>query len=197
MTPPSLLLLKKSRLAGILQNPLVSKIIDFESHGFPSSPGLPTFSGPTPTASLSSGVLFPPTVGKFDPRHCSSFRKKLGCALFGKLRMAYKIIDFDPLRFSFYGLPTTFSRFRAFGAPCPPGFLHPLAYQLFRGPIRPYDSQGNITSSHPSTTLWHTSPPGIRCPLLASGLGNFFFLLLSSDFCHLFSPPPGSRVPLD
>ena len=60
--------------------------------------------------------------------------KKLGCALFGKRPAACKIIDFDPLRFSIYGLPTTFSRFRAFGALCPSGRYFRLRSESFTPP---------------------------------------------------------------
>ena len=52
---------------GFCKTRSIIKIIDFESHGFPSSPGLPTFSVPLPTVSLSSGGLFPPTVEKYPP----------------------------------------------------------------------------------------------------------------------------------
>src|SRR5699024_9734688 len=41
---------------GFCKTRSITKIIDFESHGFPSSPGLPTFSGPTPTAQKPENI---------------------------------------------------------------------------------------------------------------------------------------------
>ena len=84
---------------------------------FPHPLAYQLFRGPHQPRALSSGALLPLTVGKFHPSVIApSFAKKLDFALFGKRPAAYKIIDFDPLRFSFILLPTTFSWFRAFGA---------------------------------------------------------------------------------
>ena len=122
--------------------------------------------------------MFPPAVGKFHPSVIAPFSaKKLGYALFGKLRAACKITDFDPLRFSFYGLPTTFSRFHAFGAKA-------RASNLFSSIHNP---MAHIAAHNPM-------------PSVGVGLGGLtFFLLLSSDFCHLFflhrGPGASSRYP--
>ena len=104
---------------------------------------------------MDYGVLFPPAVGKFHPSVIAPFSAKSSAmpSLENSARLAKSQI------LTRCGFPST---------ACLP---------LFRGSTLSVQKPEQATSSHPSTTLWHTSPPILRCPPLASdwaALPSFF-----------------------